>query len=291
MKRPLICLGFLLVFALGCSLFTGTASTATSEPEGVESPQPQAEEQADATKEPAAPKPDAQPAPSRPTNTTCHELAFFLDSKLADEAQCFLVPEAGGAGTEPSATNPEYTKTLLLGYRPSGRMMQPVISVFPVSGYRDLLPDIVDPAIALLQKLTSGSELRGDTIPIFPVQDASQLFVAQYRVIQFQSGTGVRYITQYGTANVPPNNHDLFYSFQGLTADGRYWVSVILPTTQPSLWDTAGNPTNSEYKTIDKDPEAYYAQKVELIDGFKPRTFLPSIELFDALVESILIQP
>jgi hypothetical protein len=284
MKRRLFCLGLIAIVSLGCSFFSGATQTGTAGPELIGTAQPNAPKVPGATDEPVAEQPAGKPAQSRPTNTTCKELAFFLDSELASDIQCFTAPEASGV-------NPSYTKVVLVEYDPSGRMMQPVLSILPIQSYKTVLPDIVGPDVTMLEELAAGSEPGGADLPLLPVQDGRQLFFAHYKVLQFQNGTGVRFITQYNQTFVPPNSHDLFYAFQGLTSDGQYWVSVILPTTHPSLWETAGAPTSTEYKTINKDPAAYYAMKTDLLNTYQPRSFVPSLEEFDALVQSILVKP
>ena len=58
---------------------------------------------------------------------------------------------------------------------------------------------------------------------------------AQMRYVGFQSGAGVRYLAQYGQAYAPINNQELFYTFQGLTADGAHCVVAILPVSATFL--------------------------------------------------------
>ncbi|MGB7539276.1 MAG: hypothetical protein WBM17_12125 [Anaerolineales bacterium] len=278
MKRSLPAFALLAIVLLGCSLFTTTAQEGTS--------QPGAAQNSDGTQ---APTKKATLPPE--TNTSCNELSFFLNQNLATKVKCETIPESGGADSAAFDTYPPYTKVTFVGYPLSGMLMQPVISVFPVERFAELLPDVVDPDVSALQALIAGGAPGDGDPPILPVQNAQQLFLAQYAVLSFQNGSGVGYITQYAQAYVPINNHDLFFSFQGLTSDGKYWISVILPINHPSLWETQGDPSNSIYATIKDDPDSYYSQLTAEVNAKAPRSFVPILSLLTDLVKSMVIAP
>lgn len=278
MKRPLSIFAFLAIVLLGCSLFTKAAQG--------ETPRPGVTKNAGGTQIPTT-KAALPPA----TNTSCNELSFFLNPNLATKVKCETVPESGGADGASFDTYPQYTKVTFVGYPLTGRLMQPVISVFPVERYAELLPDVVDPDVSALQALIAGGAPGDEDPPILPVQNARQLFLAQYAVLSFQNGSGVGCITQYAQAYVPINNHDLFFSFQGLTSDGKYWISIILPISHPSLWETQGDPTNSIYATINDNPDAYYSQLEAEVNEKAPRSFVPMLSMLTDLVNSIVITP
>jgi hypothetical protein len=276
MKRSLFIFIFPAIVLLGCSLFTASAKDAT--------PRPGVTEKPGGTQAPTK-KATLPPA----TNTSCNELSFFLNSNLATKIKCEKVPESGGADGTPFETYPQYTKVTLMGYPLTGKMMQPVIAVFPVERYAELLPDVIEPDVSALQALIAGTASGDKQPPILPVQNAQQLFLAQYEVFQLQNGSGVGYITQYAQAYVPINNHDLFFSFQGLTSDGKFWISVILPINHPSLWETEGDPSNTIYATINDNPDKYYMQLAAEVNAKAPKSFVPMLSLLTDLVQSIVI--
>lgn len=300
MKRSLSFFAFVAIVLLGCTVFATVTQTGTTQPkstekvvgtkEAVGTDEPAGTEEVVVTEAVVTPKPTKKVNLPAATNTSCHELTFFLDPSLEASIKCTTIPEYDDADAMPFDTHPQYTKVSLIDYPLTGRIMQPVISVFPIQRYRELLPDVVDQDIAALQSLISGGDPGSIDPPILPVQNATQLFLAQYEVLQFQNGSGVRYITQYAQAYVPPNNHGLFFSFQGLTSDGEYWVSVILPISHPSLWETEGAPSNTEYAIIESNPDAYYADRASEIDEKDPKSFVPSIKKLDTLVKSIIVK-
>ena len=72
-------------------------------------------------------------------------------------------------------------------------------------------------------------------------------------MINFQSGRGIRYVTEYAQMTYPITNHEMFFSFQGLTTDGKYWVSIILPISHPSLLDNGDDTSSADWTAINSD--------------------------------------
>jgi hypothetical protein len=301
MRRSHFPFALLATILLGCSFFSNAFQGGTAEPGDTEKTagisQPDATDDTGgailptATVEPeGAALPTAKPAIPKATNTSCNELSFFLAANLAKAAKCETIPASGGAGSTPFETYPMYTKVTLTSYTLGTRMMQPVISVFSVERYAEMLPDVVDPDVTALQALIAGGSSGSEDMPILPVLNARQLFLAQTALLSFQNGSGIGFITQYAQAYVPINNHDMFFAFQGLTSDGAYWVSVILPITHPSLWETAGDPSNTIYSTINDNPDAYYTKMAAEINGVAPRSFVPILSSLIDLVGSIIVK-
>jgi hypothetical protein len=243
-----------------------------------------------------APVPTLQPPAATdtqgppPTNATCGPLSLYLDPAIATSYDCQTIPEAADLEMPPFGINPQYSKLTLAGYPLADRFMTPHIDVFPVQRYHELLPDLVDPRVAALQALTGGGAPGAATLPLLPIFNAAQMFYAQYAVVPFQNGSGIRYVTMYGQAYYPANNHDVFFSFQGLTSDGLYWISLILPISHPSLPENGDNPPGG-YEEFNKNAEAYFVQIATQLNGQPPESFAPSITALDALILSITIQP
>ncbi|MDP2994768.1 MAG: hypothetical protein Q8N46_06560, partial [Anaerolineales bacterium] len=165
------------------------------------------------------------------------------------------------------------------------------ISVFPVQRYNELLPDFVPGRVSDLQTLIGGGAA-GDSLPFLPVFNAAQTFYAQYQVIPFVSGTGIRYLTLYAQYYAPVNNNDLFYTYQGLTSDGQYWVSAILPINNPILPANADNPPGGvSWEVFSNNYGPYITDMIAQLNGQPPESYIPTFTALDALVASIIIQP
>jgi hypothetical protein len=219
------------------------------------------------------------------TNATCNELSFYLDPDLATSYHCETVPESNGP--TPFVIYPQYTKVSLEGYVLSDRFMKPVISVFPVQKYGQMLPDPVIADVAALQALIAGGAPGSNDLPLLPPQYARQLFFAQYGIVAFRNGSGFRIVTEYAQAYYPVTNHEMFFSYQGITTDGKYWISIILPISHPSLPENGDNPPAD----LTTNPDPYYAQMTSQLNAVLPKSFNPSIVKLGALIKSITIQP
>ena len=125
------------------------------------------------------------------TNTTCHEVAIYFDPALASDITGETIAESP-SGIE---TYPQYTKLTLKGYPLSGKFFIPYLSVLPVQRYTELLPDFIPGQVAALQILVSGGAPGDKDFPFLPTLNAAQMFHAQYRILPFANGGGIRYLT------------------------------------------------------------------------------------------------
>jgi hypothetical protein len=248
------------------------------------------------TNTPAVTEPPTSPPtePPETTNLTCHELALLLDPALASSYDCQKVP----ASNEEFSVYPEHTLLTLHGYPLAGKFFEAKIAVYPLESYRLLQPDFVNERVASLQTFTTGavtptfSGSFGPSLPFLPVFNAAQVFFAQYQVLPFANGNGIRFLTEYAQYYAPVNNNDLFYTYQGLTSDGQYWISAILPINHPTLPADAVNPPNGmTWEEFSNNYEPYIADMINQLNSQPPDSFIPTLTALDALVSSIVIQP
>ena len=233
--------------------------------------------------------PTATESPVSQANVNCNELALFLDPALASGFNCQTVPELSGGGP---AVNPEYTELSLQGYILSDRFFTPKIAVFSVQKYTGLAPDVVSPRVAVLQSLIGGGPVSDSELPLLPIFEAGQEFHTLYQVIPFANGGGIRYLSEYAQNYDPINNHDMIYTFQGLTSDGKYWVSAILPISNPILPVDGTNPPNGQsWDDFGNNFAKYVADITTQLNAQPPKNYSPTITMLDALVTSIRIQP
>ena len=96
------------------------------------------------------------------------------------------------------------------------------------------------------------------------------------------------YLTQFNQGPVKINNANLFYTFQGLTADGKFYVVAVLPVTHPELPD--GEPVFSDNPEELSQYPAYLAETAAWLEQQPAASFTPDLAKLDALVQSILVQ-
>ena len=226
-------------------------------------------------------------ATPHPTNLTCNELSLYLDPTLASGYKCETVAESA----EGIEIAPQYTRVTLEGYVLSGKFFEPHIVVLPLQRYKELLPDLVPGRVSDLQSLINGGPT-GDPLPFLPTFNAAQIFHAQYLTRSFTSGGGIRYLTEYAQYLAPINNNDLFYTFQGLTNDGKYWVAGILPINNPILPANADTiPGGMSMEDFNNNFASYVTDMINQMNLQASESYTPSLATLDTLVASITIQP
>lgn len=237
------------------------------------------------------PSPTALPAP----NVICNEIALHLPSLLGNSYACNTVPEQ----PEGMEVYPAHTLLKIGGYPLNNTFFDARIYVFPLSAYQALLPDVVGERVKGLQDLLTGEtppiyvftgSLR--SLPFLPTFNAGQVFWAQYQKVPFQNGNGIRYLTLYAQYFAPVNNHDIFYTYQGITQDGKYWISAILPITHPSLPANADNPPGGlSWDQFTSNYGPYITDVVAMLNSQPADAFFPSLNALDTLIASIQVSP
>jgi hypothetical protein len=284
MKRLVFPLTILSVLLFACNILsTPTPAMPATAPVVTQSPT--------ATEPPTATEALVATATTAPqTNVICNEMKLFLDPALASGFSCQSVPEAADQNAPGFAVNPKYTELTFTGYVLSDRFFTPKIDVFPVQRFSELLPDVIPARLVALQALIGGGPAGNKGLPILPIFNAAQELFAQYKVIPFGSGQGIRYLTQYSQYVDPINNNELFYTYQGLTADGKYWISAILPISNPLLPADGKNPPNGQSADdFSNNFNSYIADLTTQLNAQPPESYSPTITTLDALVSSIII--
>jgi len=275
-KIPLLLLASLLALLLAACTTPTPAPTAANAPEPTAPVDPSATlAVTDELPAPTAPADPAQP-PAVTLDLTGVAQAYTLEIVPA-------VPETGGSWWE---AMPEHTRLTMQGYPVAKHVRQAQVFVYPVAGLA--VNQAAAKAVADLQALLDSRQV-GETLPALPLINEAQAFHAQVQFLDFANLSGVRYLTTYGQAAVPISNRALFYTFQGLTADGKYYIAAVLPANLPDLPADEAMPADQRAGFVEKYP-AYRAETVALLDAQPAATFTPDLSLLDALVESIAVQ-
>jgi hypothetical protein len=128
-----------------------------------------------------------------------------------------------------------------------------------------------------------------EDIPDFPPNNASPSIVSRFQYLDFRSGAGILFLTQYSNEMQPNpvNNEELTVDFQGLTKDGRYYVAARIAIAHPSL------PRGIDFTDdIVRDiPDFNYLKKeAKELEGFSEESFRPSLKSLKALLSSVQVK-
>jgi hypothetical protein len=132
----------------------------------------------------------------------------------------------------------------------------------------------------------------GDTpLPYLPWINYQQVFCAQPQILEFSQGRGVRYITYFAQGPSPALDYQIFYTFQGLSEDGQFYVSAFFPLGTGIFPMEAPPCPNCGQPDYNPFPEwrATLIEQVNQLNTQPAKDFEPSLDLLDALVQSIQI--
>jgi len=77
----------------------------------------------------------------------------------------------------------------------------------------------------------------------------------------------------------------LFYTFQGLTSDRKYYIAAILPVTNPEL------PDDSQVdESLMDDFQGYLSRMITLLNEQSASSFTPDLNTLDTMISSIEIR-
>ena len=217
-------------------------------------------------------------------------VSFYFGPEIAISANAETIPEQDlGEEYMPGDSYPAHYEFTFNDYTVGDHFHRPRIMVFPTDAYRSISPLAGETLDNLQQFLNTQSRAGINAgLPFLPFWPAAQMFAANIEFFEFQSSTGVRYLTMYGQAAYPVDNTNLFYTFQGLTHDGQYFISAILPITHPGLPED-GDDIVEDWTTFFDTFETYLSETTAWLDNQPDDFFNPRLNDLDAMIVSIKI--
>jgi len=270
-----------LLLGIACSFVPGPAE--------IPSPSPTAPSAGPTQPAAEATQPPQGTEPVSPTGVevTCANVHFWFDPSLASGVTCETIPAVPETGdVSPWEVGPEHIRITFEGYVLPQTFHEARIYVYPVAEYESLQVQAAQLVAELQALLEARPQTFEETIPFLPPFNAAQLFRTQIRYVDFQDGTGVRFLTLYGQAMRVINNDELFYTFQGLTQDGAFYVAVVLPVSHPSLPEDGEIPPD-QLDTFAETFEAYLETSEQSLEAEPPASFTPDLGPLDAMIQSL----
>lgn len=243
--------------------------------------------------------------PAAEFRTVSHEGVVFIYS-LRDFTACGIKAEPrltsreNGDGVPVEVFPARITFELkdrrpLTAWAPGARNLSPVNSAITVIPLRDstvedfaaAYPNLAVRARrleAVLRARPALPEKRAE-LPDLGEIDCEREIVAKPQFVDFHGGSGMLFLTQYVQEFRGINNEELACVFQGMTADGRFYISARFAAAHPAL------PKDIDaVKPVPTARQAQYLKRVETeLDHFPGNSFQPSLEDIKALLASLTI--
>ena len=216
------------------------------------------------------------------------DISFSFDPSIATSIFPSTIPEQNfGDDYMPGDTYPNHFEFEITGYAVPDHFHDPIIRVYPVEEYRAISTyagNIIDNLKqTLITRPAGGSP---SSIPFLPMWNAAQVFSAKVAYFDFQNGSGIRFVTMYGQALYPVDNQNLFYTYQGITSDGRYYLSAILPITHPGLPNQG---QIADWEAFNANWQPYINDTINWLVSQEDNGFTPSLEYLDEIMASFKI--
>lgn len=175
---------------------------------------------------------------------------------------------------------------------------QAQLLIYPVEAYLEIyeeagVDDVAQRIEALKSLLQERPESVDGELPVLPgFGNAEQIVRAQLNYLDFDGGSGVRFITHYGLGATPITEHGLFYTFQGLTDDGDYYIAYYHPaptTLLPSDFETI-DALIDDYDAFVENFDVYLQEVSQQLDTADTADFSPDLTDLDAMLETLQIR-
>lgn len=224
--------------------------------------------------------PDPQAARSGDTEANYNGVSFRSTAAIADGVAGQVVARNQYYDT----TLPAYTEFTFVNPRHTGNL-QSWLRVFPVSELR-ALPEEFSQAI--------------DAREPMPPLRATRILGVQEQPLKFVNGDGKRAVVLYSQSVTALTNADLFYTYQGLTDDGKSYVSLAIPVAAPNLPASMDVVLANQFPALPYDAsnqdafntavELFNQEATAQLAALDPAAFTPSLTALDDLVRSLKVE-
>jgi hypothetical protein len=209
-------------------------------------------------------------------------IATVDGGQLAKTIHLKVIPKTANNFDEPPFMNgePEHLRVSFDSDKITdyGADLQSQLLVYPVAAYAQLFKGKeraeFDKTVASLKSIIQKRTAAGvKELPMLPAVEAYEVFHNHVKILEYKGGTGVAFIACYAQDEAPLKNGDFFYSYQGLSHDGKYYISLTYPVKANKLKD------NTPLKT-----------GIKLLTNLQDKEFTPSLSDIDKMIESISIK-
>lgn len=219
---------------------------------------------------------------------------FVLPEEIASSVNITIVPgETPGEETGPFG--PILPATLFSFYRPS-QVPKPggalgEIRLMPVSAIaeRELEGGRLDDLLALLEErpgLDVTSDSPPENLPFLPDVGAAQAIIGKADYAGSETMAGVVFLTAFRQDLYPFTSRDFLVTFQGLSADGETWVSVVIPV-RTDLFPAEVSDELVAQVTRPRAWARYLDESRALLAEAPPEAFTPSLTAIGELIGSM----
>jgi WD40 repeat protein len=189
---------------------------------------------------------------------------------------------------EPFTNCPQYQMPWLSHQNLDNIDLIPQIFIFPTRGFAGISQLAAERIEAFKDLLRSDLLPSKGELPVLPLFNSAQDISTQRHILTFHGGRGVRFITRYTQGVIPVSNPTVFYTFQGLTDNGDYYVSAFFPIYVSSLPNRI---EIEDWDAFNRQYPSYLEDTAESLQELESADFEPDLAKLDALIQSMTVLP
>jgi hypothetical protein len=219
-------------------------------------------------------------------------VGFTMDSSFGDNVEIESYAGDPVADAVPAFSDAPYFQFLMYADPSAPRSMfdSGAVRVYRTSDLAQysFLQTVVDELNSLIanQSDLSAYMVPESKLPFLPIATHGQIIRARAHYVETENVSGVAYIAINQAAAEPFLSNTPIYTFQGISADGDYYVSAVFPVITDVF--PAETPSDFNMETFAANAPAYYAESIAMLNDAAPESFAPSLTTIDALVQSLV---
>lgn len=228
-------------------------------------------------------------------------VGFSFDQALGSSVNITQVPGEPPSPAGPFDLGPRHLTFSLYGSRQeSAKVPRPIDAPGALRFYHAADLGDYDWASEQLRRLTSLLDQRPDLagatvdaddgstrpLPFVQFTGAGQGIHARAHYIDSSELAGIAYLTAFRQEAYPFSASDFWYTFQGLSHDGAWYVAVDIPV-EAGMFPAKVSPKEANRMSSAKRWTKYVRQSSKTLNGAAPDSFTPPLTSIDAVVESI----
>jgi len=260
----------------------------TKEAQGENDEEPQPDEQEPEQQPTEAPTQAPQPTPEP---DICFEnVCFNYSQEITANVWGEIIPEYDPEYEGIERHTPQHLKFNFNNYAVEERYHNPFILVYPVAQLIEF-DEYTEWHVNTLQSLIASQPENPVDFPFLPIWNAGALFHSNVDYVDFHNGSGIRYLTEFGQARWPIANTHMFYTFQGITTDGQYYIAAVLPVNHPGVYET-GDEVGNDWEGFYDDAvfTTYMDGAVAMLNSQPNDSFTPNLTHLDELFQSMQVE-
>jgi len=241
-------------------------------------------------------------AQDAPATVSFNGVGFSFDPTLGTSVNITSVPAQSSAQVKVGVAAPAHTMFALYGsQKEPGKTVKigsgPVVRVYRVSdlsGFAEYsnalsgLQNLLSQRTDLTTFMAPSTDANDLSLPYLPAAEAGQPLRARATYVNTADVQGVAYLTGFRQDVSAFAAKDFWYTFQGLSADGQWYISVVTPV-KASMFPKKVKAKDNNFKGA-AEYNTYLTDAISKLNSGDDTAFTPPLTAIDALVQSITIE-